>query len=77
MAEIYSTMSGNECNVSYVVLHALDLRYGREIDIHIHCTAPYSAAHETTTSVGLAHARPINGIAQTCFSGRAKGKSFF
>ena len=48
--------SGNECNVSYVVLH---LRYGRHIDIHIRCTAPYSAARETTTSVGLAHARPM------------------
>ena len=57
--EIYGTTSGNECNVSYVILHASDLRYGRQIDIHIRCTAPYSAARETTTSVGLAHARPI------------------
>ena len=28
--------------------------------IHIRCTAPYSAARETTTSVGLAHARPTS-----------------
>ena len=27
--------------------------------IIIHCTEPYSTARETTTSVGLAHARPI------------------
>ena len=27
-AEIYGIMSGNECNVSYVVLHVSDLRYG-------------------------------------------------
>ena len=25
-------MSGNECKVSYVILHAPDLRYGRHID---------------------------------------------
>ena len=31
----------------------------RSTYIHIHSTAPYSAARETTTSVGLAHARPI------------------
>ena len=51
--EIYSTMSGNECKVSYVILHAPDLRYGRHID--------NSASHSRlyTTSVGLAHARPI------------------
>ena len=62
MAEIYGKTSGNECNVSYmyVVLHAPDLRYGRQIDIHIRCTVPYSTARETTTSVGLAHARPIS-----------------
>ena len=56
-AEIYGTTSGNEC-----ILHAPDLRYERQIDIHVHirCTVPYSAARETTTSVGLAHARPIS-----------------
>ena len=46
-----------EMNV-YVVLQVLDLRYGRQIDIHIRCTAPYSATREITTSVGLAHAHP-------------------
>ena len=65
-AEIYGTTSGNECNVSYVVLHAPDLRYGRQINIHIRCTAPYSAMRETTTSVGLAHARPIKTMPSFC-----------
>ena len=42
-----------------MLLHAPDLlRHGRQIDIHIRSTAPYSAARETTTSVGLVHARP-------------------
>ena len=31
--------------------------------IIIRSTVPYSAARETTTSVGLAHARPISGPA--------------
>ena len=31
-AEIYGTMSENECKVSYVILHAPYLRYGRHID---------------------------------------------
>ena len=30
----YGKASGNECNVSYVILHAPDLRYGRQIDVH-------------------------------------------
>ena len=39
--------------------HAPDLRYGRQIDKHdIRCTAPYSTARETTTSVNEIH--PIN-----------------
>ena len=31
-AEIYGTTSGNECTISYVVLHVPDLWYGRQID---------------------------------------------
>ena len=30
--EIYDTTSGNECNVSYVIMHTPDLRHGRQID---------------------------------------------
>ena len=33
--EIYGTTSGNECNVSYVLLHAPDLRYAVQRTMYV------------------------------------------
>ena len=58
-AENYGTTSGNEC-VRYIARAGFTVwETDRQRYIIIRSTAPYSAARETTTSVGLAHARPI------------------